>query len=177
MFERGSCLSKQEKMRIYKQKHNLDYEIQLLTAIHCRLVFPRSWRWRESIREQDFERFPKGSDWKYDCYVSSMQLSRKYAHSQIDVYFMFLCNPEFNVMFVLYKYLCQLQTRSTLKCSVSKKLSEPGRYKDRSRKFFIRNFWIFSILLNTHRSGMFVFTQKRNRIIFVYYLLGMTWVF
>jgi len=57
-------------------------------------------------------------------------------------------------MFVLYKYLFQLQAGSILNRSAGKKLSEPGRHKDRSYKFFIRKFRIPSIL-NTDRTGRF----------------------
>ena len=73
------------------------------------------------------------------------------------------------------------------KRSAGKKLSEQGRYKDRSHNFFMRKFQIVSIL-NTDRSGMFAlhkFVQRRvfcstqfklNRTIFLYYLQGMSWV-
>ena len=53
-----------------------------------------------------------------------------------------------------YKYLIQLQTGSILKRSAGKEQSEPGRYIDSLLNFFIRKFWILSIL-NTDRSGMF----------------------
>ena len=57
-------------------------------------------------------------------------------------------NPELDVM-----KLNQLQTGSILERSAGKKQS-PGRYEDRSYNFFIRKFWILSIL-NTDRSGLF----------------------
>ena len=53
-----------------------------------------------------------------------------------------------------YKYLFQLRAGSILKRSADKNLSETGRYQDRSHKFFIRKFWVLSIL-NTDRSGRF----------------------
>ena len=64
-----------------------------------------------------------------------------------------------------YKYLSQLQTGSILKRSAGKKLSEPGRYKVHSHNFFIRKFWILSIL-NTHRSCRNVWIKYLKKSMF-----------
>ena len=51
---------------------------------------------------KDFERCPKGFDWKYDCYgLQSGYRANKLHICKLMFYFLFSYNPKVNVMFVL----------------------------------------------------------------------------
>ena len=65
-------------------------------------------------------------------------------------------------MFVLLQNLSQLQTGSILKRSACKMLSEPGLYIIHSHNFFIRKFWIPSMLNNDRscRNVCFKYIKK-----------------
>ena len=65
----------------------------------------------------------------------------------------------------IYKQKHSLTDGSIPKRSASKKLSEPGRYKDRSHNFFMQKFWIVSIL-NTDKSGMLALHKLVQRRVF-----------